>query len=426
MTSTNTAATNLPVHDAGAGGYPGGGEWHRGGATLAASAIGVGTSWIFFQTVAGLFIVPMHNDLGWSRSTLAIGAWTGLLSTFMLPAAGFLIDRFGPRRMALAGMPLLALGFVMLAAMPRSEPALWAIAVFLSVAGLFANSVVFAKGLATIFVHRIGSAIGLMMGATSAIAAVGLPVLAAIIAHYGWRGGFAAMALFLLFVGWPCVFLWFRPIAASRKRPSLAPEDQASILETMREGRFWHLVVALGLAALPIGGALTHLQPLLLASGIAPARAALLGTMFLIAIGSGRIIVGALLDRVVPTRVAAATLAIAAAGMLLLAEQDGQAAHVALLLGAVMMIGIGQGAESDYMSFFTLRLFGVQHFSRNIGVVAVVVSGGMAIGGLAFAAVYDHFSSYRPALYAGSLSFLLAALAFAALPLPRRGGGQTA
>src|ERR1700681_2590659 len=89
------------------------GEWASGWRVVFAAALANGTSWMLFQNTAGLFIIPMQAEFGWSRSAVAIGPLGGLISIVFYPAAGALIDRFCPRRMALIGLTMLSIGFVM-------------------------------------------------------------------------------------------------------------------------------------------------------------------------------------------------------------------------------------------------------------------------------------------------------------------------
>jgi predicted MFS family arabinose efflux permease len=97
-------------------------------------------------------------------------------------------------------------------------------------------------------------------------------------------------------------------------------------------------------------------------------------------------------------------------------------AHLGVVaIAAVAMIGVAQGAESDYLSFFTARIFGLRSFSRLVGVLSMVVGGGMAIGGFIFSAVYDHFRDYTTAVLGCFAMYFIAALLFMTIKVPPAG-----
>lgn len=398
------------------------GEWDLGWRVVFAAALGVGTSWMFFQNIAGLFVIPMQAEFGWSRSAVAIGPLGALISIAFYPAAGALIDRFGPRKMALIGLTMLSLGFVMLSAVPARPVIFYGAMLYVSIAGAISNPIVFGKCIATWFTKRIGTAIGIMQTGVTIATVVSFPFLAALIARHGWRAGFLAIAGIVAFGGIPICILWLRarpPFSVGADNTPLAAD--LSFRDSIRDRRFRLLIAAFGVAALPIGGFLSQLQPLLIGSGISSGTAAAFGSLFVFCVGAGRVIVGMLFDRKRPARVAAGSFAISALGALLLAP-TARGVHLGIVeIAAVAMIGIAQGAESDYVSFFTARIFGLRSFSRLVGVFSMVVGGGMAIGGFVFTAIYDHFHQYIAAVLGCVAMYVMAALLFMTIevaPLP--------
>ena len=60
------------------------------------------------------FFVPLAMTLGTSRGALSLAfSFTRLESAILGPIEGFLIDRFGPRRLMLIGFAVLGMGFLM-------------------------------------------------------------------------------------------------------------------------------------------------------------------------------------------------------------------------------------------------------------------------------------------------------------------------
>ncbi|MCX6023301.1 MAG: MFS transporter [Chloroflexi bacterium] len=80
------------------------------GALSSAVVLGVTTYGI------GTFYEPMRRELGWSMAVLAAGVSVRTFETgFLSPFTGFLVDRLGPRNMAITGTLILCAGLVLLA-----------------------------------------------------------------------------------------------------------------------------------------------------------------------------------------------------------------------------------------------------------------------------------------------------------------------
>jgi len=62
-----------------------------------------------------LFIVPLTTEFGWTRTALSGAISLARLEGGLLgPLEGILVDKLGPRRMMLTGIPLIGLGFIFL------------------------------------------------------------------------------------------------------------------------------------------------------------------------------------------------------------------------------------------------------------------------------------------------------------------------
>ena len=82
------------------------------GATL---AMGVGTS--LFLLTSGLFMKPLGAEFHWTRGQIGAAAFASVLGAVAIPVAGWLSDRFGPRRVGAFGMVVLASVFIGLSTM---------------------------------------------------------------------------------------------------------------------------------------------------------------------------------------------------------------------------------------------------------------------------------------------------------------------
>ncbi|KQX22814.1 MULTISPECIES: MFS transporter [unclassified Sphingomonas] len=387
------------------------GEWRRGWRGLASAAIGVGTGYNLLLMTAGLFIIPMEQEWHVPRSALVLGPVVGSISALLSPVAGVIIDRAGPRPLAILGLSALGAAFLAMAFLPSSLMLFYAMAILFGFITPLSNPMVFCRGMVTWFRRNAGVALGITMSGTSLGASLAIPLLAWVIADHGWRAGYATLAAISLFVGLPIVLLWFR------ERSDAAGEDAAPtrvnswplLRLAARDPRFWTINIAFVLAGVFIGGFMNQLQPVLIGKGFAPLAAAGIVSVYTAAIGCGRIGAGWWLDRWKPQRVAMLCLVAAGCGALMVAGLD--ATHSGawpLAALAAALIGMGQGAEADFIAFFTIRIFGLPAFSAIFGLFALTVGLGIAGGGVLFAALFDLTGSYGLAVLLAAAMMVVA------------------
>lgn len=380
-------------------------EWADGWKPLVAGFLGLATGWNFANIVSGLFLKPMQADFGWSRTELSFGPIAGLIVALLMPLAGVAIDRFGARRVAIAGIAMFSSAYFLLAAIPAERAFYYFAIVWLSIGGTACTSIVFARGVTAWFNRSLGTAIGLMMTGASVSAALGVPLLSQVIESYGWRSGFCALGVATLVIGLPLLVAWFREPEGDLGTGDHARLQRDPMREIIRRPTFWKVAIASGIAALPIGGFIGHLVPFLTDKGIDIQAATGLASIFAISVGFGRIGNGILLDRLHPPLVVFVTLMLAALGSACLAWMGSSFGNWFFLAVSVGLIGLAQGAEGDYIKFFSMRLFGLGNFARVVAIMAMTISIGMSLGGLIFARIFDHFGSYEPAVVGSVLLY---------------------
>jgi predicted MFS family arabinose efflux permease len=384
-------------------------EWAAGWRTLVAAFFATGVGWNFASVSSALFLKPMQAEFGWTRTELSYGPLAGLLVALSLPITGLLLDRFGSRRVAITGLMAIACAYALFACTPVNHALFDGCMICLGLAGAISNSVVMARGVAPWFNRNLGAAIGTMMVGTSLFAAIAVPLLSRVIERYGWRSGFWALVAATVTVGLPLALLWFREPASSGPRERAGEDSFRAISGTVQ---FWQLIIACSIAALPIGGFISHLIPLLSDLGLPIRTAAWLGSVFAVSVGIGRVATGAALDRLYPPLVIGVTLALAACGALLLYLTGSSTTTRWAFVGPIALLGLAQGAEGDYIIFFSMRLFGIRNLSRVVSILAMVIGLGMALGGLAFAKVFDLWGSYRFAVLGSVALYAIGAIIF--------------
>ncbi len=376
-------------------------EWKSGWRSAVASCSGASVGIGLYMLTASLFIEPMQMEYGLTRSEASIAPLAGLGGAFIAPFMGRVMDRIGARRTAITGLSLLAAIFLALAGLKADLTLLYVIVAALAVVGTMSGNAVFAKGVAASFRRKNGLALAVTLSGTSLVALAALPALSLLIERYGWRSGFLAHALLILVVGLPLVILWLREPASASAVNVGRDRGGDGLKDVLRDRRFWVCLASFTMASVAIGGFVAQMQPLLVGTGLRASAAAIAGSAFAVGIFVGRIGAGFFLDRYTPELVAPVFLSLACGGALLLGSAEDNAVCTTTA-SAAFLIGLGQGAEADFLAFFMLRFFGQRAFGQIFGVVALVVGLAIAGGGLLFAAAYDHFGDYSAAIYLAS------------------------
>jgi len=141
-----------------------------------------------FRSAPGVLLVPLHDELGWSRSSVSLAVAVNLLFFgFMGPFAAALMGRFGLRRVVLAALATISTAALLTTLMNAAWQyvLLWGVAVG---AGAGCMATVLATTVATRwFVARRGLVTGALTAATATGQLVFLPVLGYLADHIGWR-----------------------------------------------------------------------------------------------------------------------------------------------------------------------------------------------------------------------------------------------
>ena len=262
-----------------------------------------------------VYIKPMEADLGWSRGALSIAAALSLLILGATgPFAGRLADRWGPRRVIVLSLALLAVGSMASAFIDSLWQLYATVGVLMAVgaggAALSTGSAVVARWFET---HR-GAAIGVAAGGMSAGQLLVIPLASSITLAYGWRSSFFWLGLGLLVLVLP-LGAWLvrntpeergvQPFGATGPRRSAAEVQAAqqagrvSVTDAAQTLPFWLLMGTFFVCGYTSAGLIgTHFIPHALDHNFTPMQAsAALGVMGAMNI-IGTIGAGWLCDRV--------------------------------------------------------------------------------------------------------------------------------
>jgi predicted MFS family arabinose efflux permease len=365
--------------------------------------VAMGLTALPFYTL-GIFAKPLALEFGWSRSVIQSGFTFSMLGVICSAwVAGWAIDRFGVRPVALFSQAGLALGFVGLS-LQTGSTILWQANWFLfAVLGVGTTPLTWSRGIASWFDKRRGLALGVALSGTGVTALVAPPLVNLIVAAHGWRAGYMAVALSIVLVAMPAVWLLFRekPRAAPG---AVAPEGEGlSLRQALRSRHFWLLIVSFWLICAAVSGLIPNLVPMLTDSGLTMTEAAGYASLLGLNVMVGRLLAGWLLDRFWGPAVALVLLMPPTLACLLLAVPQWPGA-------AVMMIGLAAGAEFDLIAYLCLRYFGTRNFGQIYAWQWVNFSVAAGAGPIAFAMIFDRTGSYHDALLVAAVLLVLGPL----------------
>jgi sugar phosphate permease len=375
-------------------------EWRRGWPIAASASLAMGAGIGLYSMTSGLFVHPLQQSFGWSRTEIASAAvLVGLMGAVVLPIGGLAVDRFGSRIIGTLGMILYALSLASFSLISGQLIQYYLLGVVLAISCIFTGAVVFARPIGIWFERSRGLALGSAACGTSLIGALSYPALQYVIGRYGWAAGYLSLAAVAALAA-PIIFVFMkdRPDDARRAVEAPAPAPAARLSMLVKDGRFWALLTAVIFANVTVGGLLSQLQPMLSDRGVAPATAAVIGSAYAISIAMGRVGGGIFLDRFWPPAVAAICMVLPIGGMVGLMAPHPQLMAVAAF---VVLLGFGQGAEFDFLGFFISRYFGMRIFGTVMGVMMLFLSLAMSAGTFLFARIFDVTGSYTAALSIG-------------------------
>ena len=390
------------------------GEFRSGWPTILASAAGAcaGLTGLAFYTF-GLFVKPLSEAFGWTRGEITLGmSFITLGTVATAPLVGWLIDRFGVRRVAAPSLIGIAIAFVLVSRAGPQLATFYAACLAVAVLGCATSPVSWTRAVSSRFVRSRGLALGLTLLGSASAGVVGVPVVQWLIVNHGWRSGYLGISAFAVLVALPLVTLLLRPgpepqrVSHSRALPGL------TLAQALRTGAFWTIALAILVLITAQSGAIIHLVPLLTDRGLAPVEAAQLAGVMGISVFLSRVIVGGLLDRFSPPLVAGLTLLAPVAAMAILAVcGDSRPAIVV----AVVLLGLAAGAEIDFLSFFAARHFGMGAYGAIYGWLFAMFSLGNGVGAPLVGAIYDISGGYQIALWGAAALFALGAALFGSL-----------
>lgn len=406
--------------------------WYVVAAAFAVTFVGFGSAYTF-----SAFVESLQRDFAASRGQISlVFSLAGFLYFGFGIVSGPLADRFGSRRLAVAGMLLTAAGLA----------AAGAAHTLLQVYVAYGLGVGFGVGCAYVpavgavqrwFVRRRGFASGLAVAGIGVGTLVMPPLASTLIAQVGWRGAYFTLAVIAVVIGAGMSLLIENDprgrgllpdgeaahepgggaqvagrgagasvsgAAAGRQPVAASAPAGATVREAVMSRPFASLYAACLACSFGVFVPFVHLVPYALDHGVAPSTAVLL--LGAIGVGStaGRFFLGGLADRFGRR----ASLLAMFAGMAVALVAWAGADTVATLAAFALVFGVFYGGWVAVLPAVVMDYFGGRNVSGIIGVLYTSVAFGTLIGPAAAGFIYDAGGGYLVPILASAAANAIA------------------
>jgi sugar phosphate permease len=393
------------------------------------------TSFTALFTIVGLALygLPFYYDFmvrefGWSRAQVTSGNAISklLVGPLFGFAAGWIVDRFGPRRLMMAGIVMAGGALVGLAHMS----ALWMFYLFYIFnaigyvcGGPLPNQVLLTRW----FDKGRGKAMGFAYLGIGIGGWLVLKLSPNLVSAFGWRGALQALGVVIVVVALPMAYFvrdepdgdagpkgsGLRVKAAHGRRPDLQVERDTGLSPVFRDPAFYLLALGSMCSIAAVGGANQHLKLYLsLDWRYSQEIAATITSTVLFCSIFGRLLMGWLADRIPKKAVMILIYVLVAASIPLLLS----AGSTTALYAFAIVFGLGLGGEYMIIPLMAAELFGVRVLGRLLGVILTADGVAEATSPMLIGYLRDHSSSYRTGFLLLIAIALVGTVAIAMLP----------
>jgi OFA family oxalate/formate antiporter-like MFS transporter len=382
----------------------------------------------------------MVNEFGWSRAhtSFAFSIFMFVYSFATIPM-GWLFDRFGPRIPLYFSTLLIGVGFPLCSLTAH----LWQLWIFFGLIAGTGHGAAYVVPLSTLvrwFIDRRGLAVGIVGAGIGAGVSVVPPVAERLISAYGWRTTFIVLGLIYALIHLiGAITLRKNPEEMGLKpygthapgidTPSSqdivsapAAETDLTFWEAIKTRSFWMLYFGILFAFASETLAAVHVVPFAQDMGITPSMAA--RSMATLGIGSmlGKIIMGALSDRIGRKRTLG--MAYLLQGIMMFCLVGTRNSTTLYIVMAI--VGLSYGGWSAVFAPLTGEYFGLSHMGKILAAAMTCGAFSGILGPFLAGYLFDVTGSYQWAFsIAGFICLVAFSLSFLVKPALKKSGAPT-
>ena len=347
------------------------------------------------------FFEPIAKETGWSYTQISIAAsLRSLVLAILAPIMGFLVDRFGPRKLIFCGTLTMGFGFI-LVSQANSLARFYGAFALLTLGESTCTSTVLVTTVATWFKKNVGKALGIM-ACGFGVSGILIPPIVQFIGLYQWRTTLIIIGLGMWLLGIPLSFLvrnkpeqyGYLPDGELSVKQVSTPESQDKEIgfkEALRNRNFWYLSIAEALRMMVCLAVITHVMPYLSSLNISRSKAALVATSIPLLSIIGRLGFGWLGDVFDKRYVMAGAYSLVGIGILAFSY----AQTTWLIFPFLVFYPLSWGAVV-LRGAIIREYFGMAFFGKIFGIMMGIAAIGGIVGPFLAGRTYDTLGSYHP------------------------------
>ncbi len=371
----------------------------------------------------GVFVIPMSEEFGWSRSEVSLAASVAaLVGGFSQPFMGRIFDKAGGRRLMLCGLLTLGAANLLLTFTNHIIHLVLVFGVFAAL-GDSAGTMNTAVSLVAKWFHRRrATAVALISSGASMGGLILVPFIAFTIPLVGWRTTWMILGLFILCLALPVAFLVIRnyPSEMGRLRDGEGSLPGQTVTGAISRGPlevdywmrafgsvpFWQILGGYFVCGVTTAMISTHYVPYAIEKGFSPSLAATaFGVMSALNV-AGVLLAGILGDRIGRKNLLALVYLMRGMGYLVLLTAPGLWG----LFGFAVIAGFSWIATVPLTTSLTAEVYGLKNIGTLNGVVYMAHQIGGSLSILFSGIMKDITGAYTIPFAIGGLCLLLASV----------------
>ena len=375
----------------------------------------------FYVYGFGVFYLPLLNELGTTRA--ALGGVIGLARLeggLIAPIAGWLIDKFGPRKLLYIGLSTVGICFLLLSVITK----LWMLyVVFMLIAtgSSFGGGRPISVAVANWFLRKRARALGILLAGIG-LGGSGVFFVAWITESFGWRTSAIVAALCYFFIAIPLVSLVYHKPEDLGLHPDGIPVEQSlstnsadeplelelTPKQALQSISFWLLAIAFAAWSVTVTVvAIYHIPFLIEDLGTSPVQAASIASLTLLLSVPGRIIFGWIGDILNIRILLSATLFVQAISILIMSLVTSPS-WVPLYMA---LLGPSYGGSASLRQAIVAHFYGRKNFGTISGLLQFVDLPGAVLGPILVGWLVDSFDGYSVGFPAAAGFLFIGAIA---------------
>lgn len=370
-------------------------------------------------TLLSLFVMPMVQEFGWSRTVISVPVSVGgVVGAMLSPVIGKLVDVYGARYILPVAGIILALSCLYMSLLQTVV----AFYITYTIIRTMDQGVVNSATYPTIgkwFSRYKGKATSLIMLTGAITAAISGPAYQIIIGELGWRIAWVTLALFPICFGILPAFLFIRKNPESMGLPvdgitkGLNSDLNNSIInrpwtvrEALRTKFFWCVFVSLFMVGAAGPGITLHFAAHLSEQGVSPGVIGSTVSVFAISGAIGITIAGLLADRFNIKYLMIVACSVATLSLIILIRADSMLETFIF----VSVWGFSLIVVHPLIPVLWNNVFGREILGTINGLSRVTLVLGLAVGPVISGFIYDFTNSYQGAFWVFMMGSLISVI----------------